>query len=245
MVARTARDAAAEVHRRRRERHRGLCPAANRRDRRADHEEEPPARLDRCDSPLDVFHGAPGESTAVVPDRGVDVRCRVCAGGTRSGSHLHAVPQDTTVPARGRHPLFRSDALALRHRRRLRRLHADVGVQRADLDGAVRWTNARGLEVRRDVFTGGPLDLSRFPAMDAGTWTRLLASRGIKEVEFTRIQDGPYYVVQQAPETEAVPKQRERLHQPYYVTGRAEADRVLVAPTRSPYETNPSAPNRS
>jgi PepSY-associated TM region len=90
------------------------------------------------------------------------------------------------------------------------------------------WTNARGLEVRRDVFTGGPLDLSRFPAMKADRWNTLLGGRAIREVEFTRIQDGHYFVVRQAPETAAVPKQRERLHQPYYVTGRAEPDRVLV-----------------
>jgi hypothetical protein len=90
------------------------------------------------------------------------------------------------------------------------------------------WTNARGLEVRRDVFTGGSLDLSRFPAMNPVQWNSLLGGRAIREVEFTRIQDGHYFVVRQAPETPAVPKQRERLHQPYYVTGRAERDRVLV-----------------
>ena len=57
------------------------------------------------------------------------------------------------------------------------------------------WTNATGLDVRRDVFTGGPVDLARFPAMDVGAWDRLAGGRAIKEVDFVRIQDDPYYIV--------------------------------------------------
>jgi hypothetical protein len=90
------------------------------------------------------------------------------------------------------------------------------------------WTNARGLEVRRDVFTGGPTDLSQFAVMDAATWQRVLGGRGIKEVDFVRIQDEHYYVVQQSPLDPAAAQRRERLHQPYYVTGRADSDRILV-----------------
>jgi hypothetical protein len=93
------------------------------------------------------------------------------------------------------------------------------------------WTEAPGIEVRRDVFTGGSPDLSKFAAMDAATWQRLLGGRGIKEVDFARIQDEHYYVVRQTPPS--APGQmstdpRERLHAPYDITGRAEPDRVLV-----------------
>jgi PepSY-associated transmembrane protein len=91
------------------------------------------------------------------------------------------------------------------------------------------WTNARGLEVQRDLFTGGPLDLAQFHRMDPTTWTNLLDGRTIKEVELVRIQDDPYYVVQHAPDEARGVKRPERLHQPYYVTGRAEPDRMLVA----------------
>ena len=91
------------------------------------------------------------------------------------------------------------------------------------------WTNARGLEVPRDTFTGGPLDLQRFPAVDAAAWHRLTAGRGVREVELRRIQDDPYYVVRLAPAPAAAAGRAERLHQPYYVTGRAERDRLLVA----------------
>ena len=91
------------------------------------------------------------------------------------------------------------------------------------------WTNATGLEVRRDVFTGGSVDLAKFAAMDAPTWDRVVGGRAIKEVDFVRIQDEHYYVVRLAPDDPAAAARRERLHQPYEVTGRAEPDRLLVA----------------
>ena len=103
------------------------------------------------------------------------------------------------VQAGGGHPVFRLDAVALHHRRRLRRVHADVGVQRPASMEPFAWTNATGLEVERDVFTGGPVDLSQFAAMDPAAWDRLLGGRAIKEVEFVRIQDEHYYVVRHAP----------------------------------------------
>src|SRR5688572_13098474 len=63
------------------------------------------------------------------------------------------------------------------------------------------WTNAEsnGIQVRRDTFTGGSPDLAQFAAMDAATWQRLLGGRGIKEVDFARIQVEHYYVVRLAP----------------------------------------------
>jgi hypothetical protein len=60
------------------------------------------------------------------------------------------------------------------------------------------WPTARGLQVDRDTFTGGPLDLSRFAAQPAAAWKELGHGRDITEVEFVRIQDDPYYLVQLA-----------------------------------------------
>jgi uncharacterized iron-regulated membrane protein len=91
-----------------------------------------------------------------------------------------------------------------------------------------QWTNAEGVSVPRTALNGGPVDLDRFAAMDGGTWERVLNGRAIKEVDFARIQDGHYYVVRQAPLDAVAAEKRERLHQPYYITGRAEQDRVLV-----------------
>jgi hypothetical protein len=90
------------------------------------------------------------------------------------------------------------------------------------------WTRRDGLPVSRDIFSGGPLNLSEFAATDPATWERLSGGRAIKEVDYVRMQDDPYYVVRQAPQQQAEAKRAERLHQPYLVTGRAEPDRLLV-----------------
>ena len=89
------------------------------------------------------------------------------------------------------------------------------------------WTNASGLEVPRDVFAGGPLELDRFSAMNPDQWARVTGGRVVKEVDFLRIQDAPYYAVRLA-SAPADGVDAERLHQPYSVTGRAEQHRVLV-----------------
>lgn len=91
------------------------------------------------------------------------------------------------------------------------------------------WTNAEGLALERDVFTGGALDFAAFPKPEPAAWNRITEGRGIKEIAFTRIQDGAYYVVRPTPDPNIEAKRRERLHQPYNVTGRAESDRLLVS----------------
>jgi uncharacterized iron-regulated membrane protein len=91
------------------------------------------------------------------------------------------------------------------------------------------WTNARGLEVRREVFSGGPLNLAEFPRMDPATWRTLVDGRTVKEIELVRIQDDPYFIVRHAADETRQEKRPERLHQPYYVTGRREPDRLLIA----------------
>ena len=90
------------------------------------------------------------------------------------------------------------------------------------------WTNASGLDVPCDVFTGGPLELERFPAMEPDQWARLTGGRALKEVDFLRIQGDPYYAVRLAPRP-AEDVDAERLHEPYDVTGLAEPGRLLVA----------------
>jgi len=89
------------------------------------------------------------------------------------------------------------------------------------------WTNSQPLEVGRNVFTGGPIDLGKYAAMKPAEWDHLVDGRGIKEIELSRIQDEHFYVVRLAHDPEA-DKRPERLHQPYYITGRAESDRLLV-----------------
>jgi hypothetical protein len=91
------------------------------------------------------------------------------------------------------------------------------------------WTNATGLELPRDVFTGGSPDLSKFAALDPTKWQQVVPGRAIKEVDFSRIQDEHYYVVRLAP----------RLHQAYDVRERREPDRVLVHAERMEVRREP------
>jgi hypothetical protein len=103
------------------------------------------------------------------------------------------------------------------------------------------WTRAEGLDVPREAFTGGTLDLRQFEAirgeelLEGGIKTRRFMRSGCpsgdptKEVEFVRIQDEPYYVVRCAAGATSATPPRERLHQPYGVTGRSEPDRLLVS----------------
>jgi uncharacterized iron-regulated membrane protein len=91
------------------------------------------------------------------------------------------------------------------------------------------WTNVEGaVDVPSDALTGGPVELQRFPAFDAGSWHALLAGKALKEIEFRRIADAPYYLARYTDAAPAGEPKRERLHQPYIVSGRAEPRHLLV-----------------
>ena len=90
------------------------------------------------------------------------------------------------------------------------------------------WATQPGLQIPRDAFTGGAVELSRFAAMDPGKWDGVMSGRdAIKEVEFLRIHDEPYYGVRTARVLNE-PWRRERLHQPYNVAGRLQGNRIFV-----------------
>jgi hypothetical protein len=59
--------------------------------------------------------------------------------------------------------------------------------------------SGNGLSLSGDPFTAG-LDMPTFPAFDLQAMSRLLNGREVKEIEFTRMQDEPYYVVRTVPE---------------------------------------------
>jgi hypothetical protein len=90
------------------------------------------------------------------------------------------------------------------------------------------WATQPGLQIPLDAFTGGAVDAARFAAMDPVKWDQVMAGRdAIKEVEFLRIHDEPYYGVRTA-RTLTEPWRRERLHQPYNVSGRLQGNRIFV-----------------
>ena len=100
------------------------------------------------------------------------------------------------IPRHGFDSLRRLDEVALRDRRRVRRVHADVGVQRPVVDGAVRVDQRDRPRVRARGDDGRAAGADALLEGEARRRGRALTGdRVIKEVELTRIQDEPYYVV--------------------------------------------------
>jgi hypothetical protein len=91
------------------------------------------------------------------------------------------------------------------------------------------WTNVEGsVDVPNEALTGGPVELRQFPPFEAQRWDTLLAGRTLKEIEFRRIDDAPYYLARYTGTVAEAEPPRERLHQPYPITGRAEPQHLLV-----------------
>ncbi len=91
------------------------------------------------------------------------------------------------------------------------------------------WTNAEGLELPRNVLSGGPVELSTFTAHDAAAWDQVLGGEPAKEIEFARMLDEPYYIVRRG-SVARDEADRERLHQPYPIRhARIEDHRQLVS----------------
>jgi hypothetical protein len=88
------------------------------------------------------------------------------------------------------------------------------------------WTRAVGLDVPRDVFSGGALDLERFATFDDSALTAALEGRAVKELELLRIQDQPYYLATLA--STHAGRGPERQHQPYPLAADARSAEVLI-----------------
>ena len=105
------------------------------------------------------------------------------------------------------------------------------------------WTNAEGLRIGDEALSGGPVELDRFAAFDASAWAPVLGGRTLKELEFKRVADQPYYLARFATAAAELDPHRERLHQPYQVSGRAQPEHVLLdattlAPHADPFATD-------
>ena len=103
------------------------------------------------------------------------------------------------------------------------------------------WANADSLEISGDALTGGPVELEQFPPLAAEPWTALLRGRALKEIEFRRVDDAPYYLARYTGSVAEPDPRRERLHQPYPIAGRAEPQHMLVDARTVAERTEPFA----
>ena len=105
------------------------------------------------------------------------------------------------------------------------------------------WTNADGLRIGDEALSGGPVELDRFARVDASAWAAVVGSRVVKELEFRRVADHPYYLARFGAGADDLDPHRERLHQPYQVGGRAQPEHLLIdattlAPHAEPFATD-------
>lgn len=91
------------------------------------------------------------------------------------------------------------------------------------------WTRAQGFRFGQDVLSGGPIELARYARAERSDWASLLDGRTLKEIELLRIDDEPYYLARYTHGGPTDSAKRERLHQPYPISGRNEAGQLLVS----------------
>jgi hypothetical protein len=80
-----------------------------------------------------------------------------------------------------------------------------------------------------EAFTGGRLDVSQFPAIDAREWSALIGDRPVKEVQFARIDGNPYYIARAAADAVPLLGAPDGGHQPYYVSRNSDSERLVIA----------------
>ena len=59
------------------------------------------------------------------------------------------------------------------------------------------WASGSGLSAAplQRALSGGPLEVADFPAIDASSWDRLVEDQALKEIEYTRIQGEPFFIL--------------------------------------------------
>ncbi|WP_116812280.1 PepSY domain-containing protein [Steroidobacter cummioxidans] len=81
------------------------------------------------------------------------------------------------------------------------------------------WTRARGLEVRRDVFSGGAPEIP-VTLIDGAALQQAVGDRSIKELGFTRVHGEQFYTIRATAKSLPDGSRPERLHEPYSDGGR-------------------------
>lgn len=89
------------------------------------------------------------------------------------------------------------------------------------------WTASQGVNVDRQLYEEGELDLGAFPPLASLDWDSLVVS-AVKQVEFAWIQGQPWLVASYSVPRDDASGKRDRLHQPYNIAGQLEAESVLI-----------------
>jgi hypothetical protein len=79
----------------------------------------------------------------------------------------------------------------------------------------------------REAFTSSPADLGEFPGITTASWRALSQGRAVKEIEFVRIQDDPFFVVHREPDPAAGAEVRG--HEPYFAVRASDRGEFVVA----------------
>lgn len=78
----------------------------------------------------------------------------------------------------------------------------------------------------REAFTSTPADLTAFPRLTVAGWPDIAVKRAIKEIEYVRIQDEPFFVVRREPDANAGTEIRG--HEPYFAARSSDAAQFVV-----------------
>jgi hypothetical protein len=78
----------------------------------------------------------------------------------------------------------------------------------------------------REAFTSNAGDLAAFPALTPDSWQTISAGKPIKEVEYVRIQDDPFFLVRRDPDAGAGTEIRG--HEPYFAVRSRDAAQTVV-----------------
>lgn len=96
------------------------------------------------------------------------------------------------------------------------------------------WTRQQGIEIDSDLYQQGEFEPDDFVGAELSELSTVVPGT-IKELSYRRILGRPYFQVSYTASDHSMELKRERLHQPYYIQGQAEADRILIdAVTLSP-----------
>ena len=78
----------------------------------------------------------------------------------------------------------------------------------------------------REAFTSNAGDVNAFRVLNAEAWQTIAGGRPIKEVEYVRIQDEPFFVVRRDPDSNAGTEVRG--HEPYFAVRSRDAAQTVV-----------------